>query len=71
MNQLNALLEDTANALPLINGLKTGMKRRFDDMNNNTDAQPAAADHPQFKLYWLSDEVHEATACDDIEATYR
>ena len=29
-------------------------------MNNKTDAQLAALVHPQFKLYWLSDEVQKA-----------
>ena len=42
VNKLNALLEDTTNPLPLINGLRAGIRRRFDDMNNNTDAQLAA-----------------------------
>ena len=43
VNQLNALLEDTTNPLPLISELRAGIRRRFYDMNNNTDAQPAAA----------------------------
>ena len=66
VNQLNALLEDTTNPLPLINGLRAGTRRRFDDMNN--DAQLAAVVLPQFKLYWLSGEVQKALVT-DVEVT--
>ena len=58
------LLEDTTNPLILvillINVLRVGIRRRFDDMNNNTDSQLVAEVQPQFKLCWLRDEVQKA-----------
>ena len=53
--------EQNFNHAPLvINGFKAGIRRRSDDVNNNTDAQLAAVVHPQFNLYWLREEVQKA-----------
>ena len=49
--------EQNFNHAPLvINGFKAGIRRRSDDVNNNTDAELA----PHFNLYWLREEVQKA-----------
>ena len=53
---VNALVKDSTNPLTL----KAGISRRFEELDNNIDAQLAAVVHPHFKLYWLSDEVQKA-----------
>ena len=45
----------------MINGFKAGIRRRSDDVNNNTYAELAAIVHPQFTLYWLREEVQKAS----------
>ena len=46
---------------PLINGLKSGISWKFEEINNNTDAQMAAVVNPHFILCWLSDEFQKAS----------
>ena len=46
--------------IPLINGLKSGISWKFEEINNNTDAQLAAVVNPHFIWCWFSDEVQKA-----------
>jgi len=73
--QLDALLEDSAHpptlVEPLVRGLKAGINRRFGDMISNIDAQLAAVVTPQFKFYWLEDEVQKARLLDTLKARVR
>ena len=49
--------------------MKAGISRRFEEINNRTDAQLAAVAHPRFKLYWINGEVQKERLFDYIEIT--
>ena len=73
--QLDALLNDSAHRLtlvqPLVRGLKAGITRRFGDMITNVDAQLAAVMTPQLKLYWLDDEIQKARNTENMSQGYQ